>query len=130
MPVTAAGAFRLEAVKLTSADGTGYSGDLLTGAAVGTLVTRLQIATQSSAPATPQGPGVTSRVAVYLYDGSTYYEYGSFNLQNAADTVQWVDAPTDLVLISASWRFRFAVTKAGLLAGCDLVFTCWGRDIS
>lgn len=130
--IIAAGAFRLEGIKLTSTDTTGYSTDLLQGVAAGTLVTKLQIMTQRSAAATSMGPGSTQRVSVYLYNSgsTTYYEYASFNLVNDGDAYQWTDSPIDLVLPSTAWKFRFACRQTALTAGCDLVFTAWGRDVA
>lgn len=124
--ITAAGVFRLEAVKLTSTDVLGYSSSLLTAGANGTLVTRLEVMT-----GTTQEPGNNQRVGIFLYSGSVYYEYASFNLDGQADAWQWGESPTDLVFpAGSSWAFRFAVRQSALLAGAELHFKAWGRDIS
>lgn len=103
----------------TGRDGTGTLVDILTGVAAGTRIERVVIAAT--------GNPADSTVTLFLYDGTTNWYFDEIDIGDpaaASTTVagfRFEKAYRDLVLPSASWKLRAAVTVA-LTAGALNVF--------
>lgn len=110
----------------TGRDGTGTIVDALTGVAAGTRIER--VALQAT------GDPADSIVTMFIFNGSTYFIFDEFDLNNpaaASTTVPGYRSErtySDLVLPSASFKVAFAITVA-LTAGQINAFV-FGADLT
>jgi hypothetical protein len=110
----------------TARDGTGTIATIITGAAAGTRIERVVLKAT--------GNPADSVVTLFLYDGSNYWLFDEFDLGDpaaASDTVAGYRVERsyeDLVLPSASWSLRAAITVA-LTAGVINAFA-FGADLT
>jgi hypothetical protein len=103
----------------TARDGTGTIATIVTGVAAGTRINRVVLKAT--------GDPADSVVTLFLHDGTNYFLFDEFDLGNPAAGSTTVPAYreervySDLVLPSASWSLRAAITVA-LTAGVINVF--------
>jgi hypothetical protein len=108
----------------TNRDGTGTIATVVTAASSGTKITSIAVIAT--------GDPADSVVNIYLYDGSTYFFFDSFDLGNPAAASTTVDAYrtskayADLTLPSG-WSIRASITVA-LTSGVMNVFA-FGGDL-
>jgi hypothetical protein len=106
----------------TNRDGTGTIATVLTAASAGTKVTSIRVVAT--------GDPADSIVNIFLYDGTTYYFFDSFDLGNptaasaTADAYSARSSYADLVLPSG-WSIRASITGA-LTSGVMNVFAFAG----
>jgi hypothetical protein len=110
----------------TARDGSGTLVNVLTGVAAGTRIERI-VLTATNDPA-------DSTVTMFLFDGTTNWLFDEVDLNNpaagsaTATTFRWEKRYSDLVLPSASWIFKAAITVA-LTAGAINV-EAFGADLT
>lgn len=110
----------------TARDGTGTIATIITGVAAGTRIERVVLKAT--------GDPADSVVTMFLHDGTTAHLFDEFDLNNpaaASNTVEggrWERAYSDLILPSASWSLRAAITVA-LTAGV-IKFWAHGADLT